>query len=116
MSLGPDDTFSATKVNPEVPSNGDSLGEDGEKIVTKKDIFLQREMVCDKALISAVKTLATLQRDQSLLAYSKHPRIMNRFQDKYSINISFSLHVGRSIEGTIGSEFKVDALYLSADT
>lgn len=25
------------------------------------------------------------------------------------------MHVGRSIEGAIGSEFKVDALYLSAD-
>ena len=26
------------------------------------------------------------------------------------------MHVGRAIEGAIGSEFKVDALYLSADT
>ena len=41
---------------------------------------------------------------------------MKTFQDKYNIRISFALHVGRAIEGAIGSEFKVDALYLSADT
>ena len=41
---------------------------------------------------------------------------MKTFQDRYNISISFSLHVGRAIEGAIGSEFKVDALYLSADT
>ena len=50
------------------------------------------------------------------MAYSRHPRIMKTFQDRYNISISFSLHVGRAIEGAIGSEFKVDALYLSADT
>lgn len=32
------------------------------------------------------------------------------------ISMSFALHVGRAIEGAIGSEFKVDALYLSADS
>lgn len=90
--------------------------EDENKPVTKQDIFNRREEVIDKALISAVKTLTQLQRDQSLIAYSKHPKIMKTFQDKYQISISFSLHVGRAIEGAIGSEFKVDALYLSADT
>ena len=29
--------------------------------------------------------------------------------------MSFALHTGRAIEGTIGSEFKVDAVYLSTD-
>jgi hypothetical protein len=50
------------------------------------------------------------------MAYSKHPRIVKSFQDRYSINISFALHAGRAIEGAIGSEFKVDALYLSQET
>ena len=51
-----------------------------------------------------------------MMAYSKHPRINKSFQDKYNISISFALHMGRSIECAIGSEFKVDALYLSAET
>lgn len=50
------------------------------------------------------------------MAYSRHPRIQKTFQDKYIISVSFALHVGRAIEGAIGSEFKVDALYLSSDT
>jgi hypothetical protein len=29
--------------------------------------------------------------------------------------MSFALHTGKAIEGSIGSEQKVDALYLSAD-
>ena len=49
------------------------------------------------------------------MAYSRHPKIKKTFQDRYNISISFALHVGRSIEGAIGSEFKVDALYLSSD-
>jgi len=67
----------------------------------------------DRAFISAVKTLTQLQRASDLMAYSRHPRINKTFQDRYQISISFSLHVGRAIEGAIGSEFKVDALYLS---
>lgn len=51
-----------------------------------------------------------------MMAYKNHPRINKTFLDKYNISISFALHVGRAIEGAIGSEFKVDALYLSADT
>jgi len=30
--------------------------------------------------------------------------------------MTFALHTGRAIEGAVGSEFKVDALYLSPDT
>ena len=50
------------------------------------------------------------------MAYSRHPRIQKTFQDRYQISMSFALHLGRAIEGAIGSEFKVDALYLSSDT
>jgi hypothetical protein len=46
---------------------------------TKKDIFYMRQEVADKALISAVKTLAQLQRANDLMAYSKHPRINKSF-------------------------------------
>ena len=84
--------------------------------MTRKEIFKKREEVIDKALISAVKTLTQLQRAQDLMAYSRHPKIKQFLGDKYNISISFALHVGRAIESTIGSEYKVDALYLSTDT
>ena len=50
------------------------------------------------------------------MAYSRHPRIKQTFKEHYQISMSFALHIGRAIEGAIGSEFKVDALYLSSDT
>lgn len=74
-----------------------------------------REEVADKALISAVKTIQEINRAQDLQAYSRHPKISHKFGEKYSIKMSFSLHTGRACEGPIGSEFKVDAIYVSKD-
>lgn len=37
---------------------------------------------------------------------------MERFPD-YKVRIGYGLHIGWSIEGAIGSEFKIDASYLS---
>ena len=33
--------------------------------------------------------------------------------NNYKVKIGFGLHIGWSIEGAIGSEFKIDASYLS---
>lgn len=74
-----------------------------------------RELVADKVLISAVKTIQEINRAQDLQAYSRHPKISHKFGEKYSIKMSFSLHTGRACEGPIGSEFKVDAIYISKE-
>lgn len=74
-----------------------------------------REETADKALISAVKTIAELFREQDLQAYSKHPKIHPRFGKDYNTEISFGIHVGWAIEGSIGTDQKVDALYISPD-
>lgn len=44
-----------------------------------KDIDKFREDKADKALIHAVKTIAELTRDQTLNAYSNHPRVTPRY-------------------------------------
>jgi hypothetical protein len=80
------------------------------------DFTKYREEIADKALISAVKTIAELQREQDLQAYSKHPKILPNFGKEYKTDLNFGLHVGNSIEGSIGTDMKVDALYLSPDT
>ena len=74
------------------------------------------EEIADKALISAVKTVAELGRAQDLQAYSRHPKIAPRFGQNYKTRISFGIHVGYAIEGSVGTEMKIDALYLSPDT
>ena len=79
------------------------------------DLGPMRETIADKVLISAVKTLAELFREQDLQAYSRHPKILPKFGKDYKTEISFGIHVGYSIEGSIGTEMKVDALYISPD-
>ena len=46
--------------------------------------------------------------------YSTEKRIVDRFGvGKYSVKFGLGLHVGWAIEGPIGSDYKVDASYLS---
>ena len=115
-NTGPKSEDAAIKVEGENVENGAENSEEGDGPMTKAQIYAKREAIVDRALISAVKTLTQLARAQEMMAYKNHPRINKTFLDKYNISISFALHVGRAIEGAIGSEFKVDALYLSADT
>lgn len=72
--------------------------------------------MADKALIHAVKTVVELQRNSTLEAYRAHPRVIPKFGNGYQAKITFGIHVGHSIEGSIGTDMKVDALNISADT
>ncbi len=108
----------------DMPKN--EIGKDGRIInknekkkpfneMKKAEILASREEIADRVIISAVKTICTLQRANDLNAYSRHPRIQHTFGANYQIRISFAMHAGKAIEGSIGSEQKVDALYLSTD-
>jgi class 3 adenylate cyclase len=46
------------------------------------------------------------------LAYRLDDRLQKRMPN-YKVKIGFGLHMGWGIEGAIGSEFKIDASYLS---
>ena len=48
-----------------------------------------------------------------LTKYSRHQDLRDRLGQNYRVRLGFGLHVGWSIEGAIGSEFKIDASYLS---
>ena len=72
--------------------------------------------MADKALLHAVKTVAELQRNSTLEAYSGHPRVTPKFGNTYKAKITFGIHAGYSIEGSVGTDLKVDALNISADT
>jgi len=47
-----------------------------------------------------------------ILKYRQHPKLMKRLPN-YQVKMGFGLHIGWGIEGAIGSEFKIDASYLS---
>ena len=68
--------------------------------------------ICDMALISFIKILAKVHKSYKLDKYRKHEGL-NRRINNYSVKMGFGLHLGWSIEGAIGSTFKIDASYLS---
>ncbi|EGR28579.1 hypothetical protein IMG5_172520 [Ichthyophthirius multifiliis] len=92
-----------------LPQNKYSISKDNQ--ISFKDTELIN-MYSDFSLISFMKIHAKLNREPKLLAYRQDKRLSQRMKD-YKIKIGFGLHIGWSIEGAIGSEFKIDASYLS---
>ena len=71
----------------------------------------------DLALIAFIKIQKQIHKSYKLDKYRKNPILQKRLDkptEKYQVKLGFGLHVGWSIEGAIGSSFKIDASYLSS--
>lgn len=68
--------------------------------------------VVDMAFISFLKIIAAINKNPAILKYRHNVRLTARIPG-FSVKMGFGLHVGWAIEGAIGSEFKIDASYLS---
>jgi class 3 adenylate cyclase len=68
--------------------------------------------ICDMALISFIKILGAVHKSFKLDKYRKNEGLNKRIKN-YCVKMGFGLHLGWSIEGAIGSTFKIDASYLS---
>jgi len=68
--------------------------------------------IADMTVISFLKIIAQIKKSYHLDKYRKRPDILNKLPN-YQVRMGFGLHVGWAIEGAIGSEFKIDASYLS---
>jgi len=71
----------------------------------------QRKLA-DMAMISFVKMVAELNKSPVLAEYRGHPGFLQRIPN-YRVRMGFGMHYGWAIEGAIGSNFKIDASYLS---
>lgn len=69
--------------------------------------------MADLAVLSFVKMIAEITKSYTLLKYKNNKNLQSRIKDYKGVKMGFGLHVGWSIEGPIGSEYKVDASYLS---
>ena len=69
-------------------------------------------ILSDFAVLSFMKIQAKLNREKKLLDYRKDNRLLVRMPG-YKVKMGYGLHIGWGIEGAIGSEFKIDASYLS---
>lgn len=70
--------------------------------------------IVDMSMYAFTKILGAVHRSPVLAAYRYHPGLQQRLKAKNCrVNLSFGLHQGWAIEGAVGSEFKIDASYLS---
>lgn len=97
-------------------SNIQGLVNGKAEIIAPPDIFLENKLkvtqIVDMALISFANIAITLHKSKILDEYRKHPKLNARMPG-FCVKMGFGLHIGWSIEGAIGSAFKIDASYLS---
>jgi len=79
----------------------------------RNDAAARTSDISNRALLSFIKFYAECRRSPRINAYKFNPRIIKRFGEGYKVNFGLALHTGWAIEGPIGSDFKVDASYLS---
>lgn len=69
--------------------------------------------LAEMSLVACATILGALHRSPLLASYRGHPGLQNRLGSHCRVNLSCGLHKGWAIEGAVGSEFKIDASYLS---
>lgn len=67
----------------------------------------------EMSIVAFSKILAAVHRSMVLSRYRHHPGLQQRLGTNCRVHLSFGLHRGWAIEGAVGSEFKIDASYLS---
>eukprot|EP00747_Dinoflagellata_sp_TGD_P125096 gnl/TRDRNA2_/TRDRNA2_174104_c0_seq1.p1 gnl/TRDRNA2_/TRDRNA2_174104_c0~~gnl/TRDRNA2_/TRDRNA2_174104_c0_seq1.p1 ORF type:complete len:1005 (-),score=197.57 gnl/TRDRNA2_/TRDRNA2_174104_c0_seq1:247-3198(-) len=68
--------------------------------------------LCDMSVMSFVRIIAAINKSPVLAEYRGHPGLLQRLPN-FRVSLGFGLHCGWAIEGAIGSEYKIDASYLS---
>eukprot|EP00927_Polykrikos_kofoidii_P045500 TRINITY_DN3951_c0_g1_i1.p1 TRINITY_DN3951_c0_g1~~TRINITY_DN3951_c0_g1_i1.p1 ORF type:complete len:949 (-),score=156.80 TRINITY_DN3951_c0_g1_i1:655-3501(-) len=69
--------------------------------------------LADFSLIAFVQILAAVNRSLTLAQFRTHPGLQQRLGRKLRVSLTFGLHHGWAIEGALGSEYKIDATYVS---
>lgn len=69
--------------------------------------------LADMSILAFTRILGAIHRTPVLAAYRGHPGLQQRLGKDCRVNLSSGLHYGWAIEGAVGSEFKIDASYLS---
>ena len=66
----------------------------------------------DRALLGMLKSYAGIYRDKALQKWTKDFRL-GAGVDAFSLGLIFGMDAGWGVEGAVGSEYKIDATYLS---
>lgn len=66
----------------------------------------------DRALLGMLKSYAGIHRDKNLLNWKKDWRL-GAGVGAFSVSVIYGMDAGWAVEGAVGSEYKIDATYLS---
>lgn len=69
--------------------------------------------LADMSMITFARILGAVHQSPVLARYREHPGLQHLLGSRCHVNLSFGLHFGWAIEGAVGSEFKIDASYIS---
>lgn len=69
--------------------------------------------LAEMSVAALARILASVHSSPVLAAYRHHPGLQQRLRGDCRVDLSFGLHHGWTIEGAVGSEFKIDASYVS---
>ena len=83
-----------------------------------KERKLRPQELVDSALVGVLKMRLDLnlanRREGALAKFKKNRKLVEFYGDgKFEVKMGFGLHIGWAIEGAIGSNYKIDASYLS---
>jgi len=73
----------------------------------------EKSRLAEMSVVAFAKILGSVHQSPVLATYRGHPGLQNRLGSNCRVNLSFGLHAGWAVEGAVGSEFKIDASYLS---
>jgi len=74
---------------------------------------MKKERQAEMAVVAFARVVGAVHRSPLLASYRGHPGLQQRLGSDCRVNLTFGLHCGWAIEGAVGSEFKIDASYLS---
>merc|ERR1719424_437066 len=74
---------------------------------------VKKTRMAEMSIVAFAKILGALHSSVLIAAYREHPGLQQRLGSDCRVNLNIGLHSGWAIEGAVGSEFKIDASYLS---
>ena len=91
-----------------------NAGESGGFFVIWKLDAGSRKRLCELAVVAVSKIIAAIEKSPTLRTYRDDPRL-KLLNVSFSVRVTAALHHGRAVEGTVGSEFKLEASYVGRD-
>merc|ERR1719203_2057081 len=75
----------------------------------------EKTRMAEMSVVAFARIVGSIHESPMLAQYRQHPGLQQRLKTAAGcrVNVTFGLHSGWAIEGAVGSEFKIDASYLS---